>query len=420
VDGKGGILEALNEEDRGSDTSAILAYNLSLHPGKSYITYLFYEKPAADPREARLTLPAKELGGTGAVRLRVPIPGSVGAVVGKPADSSASKPPDRFAEKGAEEDRPLELADVIRQELNRKITEAAALAPAGLRSPNQIPLGDRIPDPYAELKALLKAQAKERQALLGKTAEGVARFVTADRNGADWIVVLQLRVRGDEVRLSTTASDNAVALLRGLKVGQRVKVKGKLEFRAFREKEPSLRLYACTFADLGGEQGPADQKKRSDDLEKEPVGDGKPLDLADVVRQEVLRDKAMREASASGNQVLEKGLREAQAKERESFVGKAVEGVAVVYGVRVVTPNPPTADKKPVLVEMGFPQLDLPGFSDAIFAWAADPDDPVLAKLRKGQVLRVKGKIVAVEKTLRLRDCEFTAVEPGKDKPKGR
>jgi hypothetical protein len=187
----------------------------------------------------------------------------------------------------------------------------------------------------------------------------------------------------------------------------------------FVDKEP-LRLFACSFTDPGGEQGQADQTKRGDEMEKEPVGDDKPLDLADVFRQEVQRHKAMQEASGSGNQAAEKGLWEAQAKERETFVGKAVEGVAVVYGVRVVTPNPPTADKKPVVVEMGFPQLDLPGFSNAILAHAAEPDDPVLAKLSRGQVLRVKGKIVAVARTLRLRDCEFTAVEPGKDKPKGR
>jgi hypothetical protein len=60
-------------EDVGSDTDAILAYNLRLHPGKSYITYLFYEKPAAVSREARLTLPAEALGGTGTIRLQVPI-----------------------------------------------------------------------------------------------------------------------------------------------------------------------------------------------------------------------------------------------------------------------------------------------------------------------------------------------------------
>jgi hypothetical protein len=44
------------------------------------------------------------------------------------------------------------------------------------------------------------------------------------------------------------AADDAVELLRGLKVGQKVKVKGKLEFTPS-GREQVLRLYACSFAD---------------------------------------------------------------------------------------------------------------------------------------------------------------------------
>lgn len=62
-----------DDYNKDCDTSSFIAANLSLHPGKSYVTYLFYEKAAAVSKEARLTLPAKELGGTGALRLRVPI-----------------------------------------------------------------------------------------------------------------------------------------------------------------------------------------------------------------------------------------------------------------------------------------------------------------------------------------------------------
>jgi hypothetical protein len=74
------------------DAGSILAQNLMLHPGKSYITYLFCAKPADISKEARLTLRSKALGGTGTVRLRVPIAGNV---VGKPADGPAREPPDK-------------------------------------------------------------------------------------------------------------------------------------------------------------------------------------------------------------------------------------------------------------------------------------------------------------------------------------
>ena len=67
-DGPWGNTARLSEEDQH-----LIAYNLSLHPGKSYTTYLFYEKPAAVSREARLTLPAKEIGESGTIRVRVPI-----------------------------------------------------------------------------------------------------------------------------------------------------------------------------------------------------------------------------------------------------------------------------------------------------------------------------------------------------------
>jgi hypothetical protein len=44
-----------------------------LHPGKTYITYLFAKQPADVSKEARLTLSSKALGGEGTVRLKVPI-----------------------------------------------------------------------------------------------------------------------------------------------------------------------------------------------------------------------------------------------------------------------------------------------------------------------------------------------------------
>jgi hypothetical protein len=51
----------------------VVARNVSLHPGKSYTTYLFHERPADISEEVRLTLPASKLGGTDVVRLRVPL-----------------------------------------------------------------------------------------------------------------------------------------------------------------------------------------------------------------------------------------------------------------------------------------------------------------------------------------------------------
>jgi hypothetical protein len=57
---------------RGSDTSAILAYNLRLHPGKSYITHLFFEQPADVSKELRLRIP-REHKDEDDVHFRLPI-----------------------------------------------------------------------------------------------------------------------------------------------------------------------------------------------------------------------------------------------------------------------------------------------------------------------------------------------------------
>ncbi|SRR5260370_1016964 len=51
----------------------IIARDFNLHPGKDYVTHLFFEQAADVAKEVRLTLPATELGGTGAIRLRVPL-----------------------------------------------------------------------------------------------------------------------------------------------------------------------------------------------------------------------------------------------------------------------------------------------------------------------------------------------------------
>jgi hypothetical protein len=61
------------EHNKGCVTDAIRARNLTLRPGKSYITYLFYEEPASVSTEAWLSLPAREVGGSGIARPRVPI-----------------------------------------------------------------------------------------------------------------------------------------------------------------------------------------------------------------------------------------------------------------------------------------------------------------------------------------------------------
>jgi hypothetical protein len=59
--------------DPNVNAESIIAHNLSLHPRKSYITYLFCKKPTDVSKEARMTLPSEALGGTGTIRLRVPI-----------------------------------------------------------------------------------------------------------------------------------------------------------------------------------------------------------------------------------------------------------------------------------------------------------------------------------------------------------
>jgi hypothetical protein len=92
--------------DPSVNSASIVARNLSLHPGKSYVTYLFCMNPADIAKEARLTLPAKALEGTGTVRMWVPISGNIG----KPTDVPASKP----AETPTDKARRQEIAETER------------------------------------------------------------------------------------------------------------------------------------------------------------------------------------------------------------------------------------------------------------------------------------------------------------------
>ena len=104
------------EYSKDCDTHAMIAVNLSLHPGKSYITYLFYETPAAVSKEARLTLPAKVLGDKGEVRLRVSIE-TEAEVTQKEREEAAAI---------AKAKREKEEADRQKAEADRQKEEAAA------------------------------------------------------------------------------------------------------------------------------------------------------------------------------------------------------------------------------------------------------------------------------------------------------
>jgi hypothetical protein len=132
------------EYNKSSETNAILAYNLSLHPGKSYITYLFYEKSAAVAKEARLTLPSKELGGTGTIRLLVPISNPAVERVVNPAEGPASKPPNEFTIVQAKFGTGADWADV--KEQVRKLVKDSRLHLIVPREGSALPqLG--FPDP---------------------------------------------------------------------------------------------------------------------------------------------------------------------------------------------------------------------------------------------------------------------------------
>jgi hypothetical protein len=184
-----------------------------------------------------------------------------GQEVELPPKAAGDKPAEKPAEKPAGQEKPLKLDDVISQELQRRKKELAAQ----LRDPtfNPSDATQTIPDPHAKTKALLESLTKERQALHGTTVEGTAEFLKANRNAAGaWIVMFRLRVPKNTVKFAAFASDDIEPVLRKLKVGQKVKVKGKIEGNSFGGQEFSL--FACTFADLEGERGqagPADQNK---------------------------------------------------------------------------------------------------------------------------------------------------------------
>ena len=59
--------------DKDVDQSAIALGRCNIDPGKTVSSFLFFEAPVDKAKEARITLPAKEIGGTGDVRFRLPI-----------------------------------------------------------------------------------------------------------------------------------------------------------------------------------------------------------------------------------------------------------------------------------------------------------------------------------------------------------
>jgi hypothetical protein len=109
---------ALPDFNANMDTSAILAYNLSLHPGKSYITYLFFAEAAGIAREARLIMPAEALGGVGKVRLRVAIYSEERERAQREKAEREAK--QRAAERDARERERAERAKAQQEERRRK------------------------------------------------------------------------------------------------------------------------------------------------------------------------------------------------------------------------------------------------------------------------------------------------------------
>jgi len=60
-------------EDVGCVTTLLVASKATFEPGRSYTMFLFHEKTVAATKEVRLIVDAKELGGEGLLRFRMPI-----------------------------------------------------------------------------------------------------------------------------------------------------------------------------------------------------------------------------------------------------------------------------------------------------------------------------------------------------------
>jgi hypothetical protein len=60
-------------EDAGCETDRLVAGRTAFEPSRSYTLFLFHEKVVPAAKEVRLTVDAKELGGNGLLRFRVPL-----------------------------------------------------------------------------------------------------------------------------------------------------------------------------------------------------------------------------------------------------------------------------------------------------------------------------------------------------------
>jgi hypothetical protein len=311
---------------------------------------------------------------------------------GKPASTQAEK----ATEKPASEEKPLALVEVISQEFDRKTKERAGLAAAKLRTPSQLPLVPQIPDPYAEVRRLLETQKKERLTLQGRTVEGTSEFQGARRNAAGaWIVTLQLRLPDDSVRFLAFAPDDAEASLRKLRLGQKVKVEGKISGTSFGGQE-ILSLFACTFAGLEGEQVQVDQMPPVGEPAKKPAaGEGRPLNLADIITQEADRtstEAALRLAADSSSSREKAALvDQLNAVVRANFKAREMlQGMAATGPARFVE-----ASRKDRGMWVAVFKVRLSSGDVAQITVSASDGEagPILNKLRSGQNVKVKGKL---------------------------
>jgi hypothetical protein len=152
------------------EAESIIAHELSLHPGKTYITYLFAKKPADISKEIRLMLPSKALGGTGTVSLRVPILNPTIQQVAKPGDKAAndakeklSEPPKEFTIVQAKFGTGNDWADVTEQV--RKLVKDSKLhlvVPRQGRALPQIGFPDPAPNRLKQLVVVYSLNGKEQ------------------------------------------------------------------------------------------------------------------------------------------------------------------------------------------------------------------------------------------------------------------
>jgi membrane-bound inhibitor of C-type lysozyme len=281
----------------------------------------------------------------------------------------------RADDKPAKPDEPLVFDKLVARLVEMKAEEAAAKQAGNTNVYNEI----------------LDKHAEEQKSWVGKQIEGTAQVYSVEGS----VVQLSNAVLSPSGRrytssrltyITATMADKGDPLLTTLKRGSVVEFTGKLTERPVSASR--LTVKECTFT------ARADDKTAKSD---KPAKPDEPLLLDKLVAKLVEQKAEERAANQAGNTNVYNEILDKHAEEQKSWVGKQIEGTAKVIGVNQ---NEVRLGFEYAVPSSSRRQLPSP-YVLTVFARTADRKDPLLATLKRGNLVEFKGELVEPRPTTR-------------------